>query len=387
MAAKFIEKTNRREKNGGPSTSENKTKAGLPTSSAAVLRLNGCIAADEMRASSNWKRPLRYSIAFAATLSFFHHNEPFQLQVQSQELKLVLEDDKPAVQLCGITAILGDYEKSPKEPLEPLDPKFPMFLITDQEHLLYPQQNVLDSTAWTRVRVNSSLWQEDCINEDYVGARNNPCDQPFLFNIGKFYKMQFYRVPELMEAKCNVVIWFDGTIQIKMGSFLGRMADRAEQGQNFVVYVQDGATPYWTDGKVSTEVQRSNFNKYLGRWKGFGPHQHVDMQYQHYLWMGFRERWFENTTWFSESMGIEENYIKYGLYVTCMVMFDLRHEETKPFLDCWWRENILRSTQDQVSFPYCAWKLKVAIHALPDAEAPIGSYEDNAYFRKLKHGK
>lgn len=344
-----------------------------------------------------WRR--RFSIAFVTTLLFFLRQLHKQTQpgevvlLRSQEFQSLIDDNDNdehppaavAVQLCGITAMLGDYEKTPKEPMEPLDPQFPLFLITDQEHLLHPPSNTTTS-AWTRVRVNSSLWQEDCIDDEYVGARNNPCDQPFLFNIGKFYKMQFHRIPELIEAKCNVVIWFDGTIQIKTGAFMEIMADRAERGHNFVVYVQDGNTPEWTDGQVSTEVKRSNFNKYLGKWTGFGPHQHVDIQYQYYLWMGFRERWFENRTWFQDAMGIEANYRKYGLYVTCMVMFDLRRNETIPFLDCWWRENILRSTQDQVSFPYCAWKLNVAIHALPDAEAPLGSYEDNTYYRKMKHG-
>ena len=96
--------------------------------------------------------------------------------------------------------------------------------------------------------VNSSLWQEDCTKEEYVGARNNPCEQPFPFNIAKFYKMQFYRVPELQEAGCNVFIWFDATIVIKHAAFMGRMADRANLGENFVVYVQDGPRRSWKDG-------------------------------------------------------------------------------------------------------------------------------------------
>jgi hypothetical protein len=263
------------------------------------------------------------------------------------------------------------------------DSKFPLFLMTDQEHLLHPEQDELFTSAWTRVRVNSLLWQEDCSDNDYVGARNNPCDKPFLFNIGKFYKMQFYRIPELIEAKCNVVIWLDGSVQIKTGAFLDSMADRATRGQNFVVYVHER-------DYLAEEVQASiSFGKYLGQFDvdKFGQHQHVDMQYQYYLWMGFKERWFEAAPWFNESVGINANFGRYGVYVTCMVMFDLRQKETKQFLDCWWRENLLRSTQDQVSFPYCAWKHNVAIHALPDAEAQVGSYGDNEYFIKRNHGE
>ena len=308
---------------------------------------------------------------------------------QNQSLPVHDDPHNEPVEICGITAMFGDYEKTAKEPTEPLSPLFKLFLITDQEHLLHPNS----TTAWTRVRVNSSLWQEDCKKEEFVGARNNPCEQPFLFNLAKFYKMQFYRVPQLQEAGCNVVIWLDATIQIKTGGFMGRMADRASRKQNFVVFVQDGPRRGWQNGEVKSEVGRSKFGKYGGKQPGsFGPPQKVGEQYEYYLSQGYREKWFQNETWFNEYRGVSGNVMKYGLYITCMVMFDLRQEETKQFLECWWRENILRSTQDQVGFPYCAWKLKTRIHALPDSEEPTRwdpwdqNADTNPYFRKLGHG-
>lgn len=198
--------------------------------------------------------------------------------------------------------------------------------------------------------------------------------------------MQFYRVPELQEAGCNVVIWFDATIVIKHAAFMGRMADRANLGENFLVYVQDGPRRSWKDGLVSSEVKRSIYGKYGGKQSSaFGPPQHVDDQYEYYLSQGFTEGWFRNTTWFNQYKGVG-NDMKYGLYITCMFMIDLRKSESKQFLECWWRENILRSTQDQVGFPYCAWKLNTKIHALPDEKDPIGSWMENPYFRKLDHG-
>ena len=157
--------------------------------------------------------------------------DTFDIDVQNQSLSSAHDAHDVPVEICGITVIFGDYEKTVKEPAEPLDTAFKLFLITDQEHLLHPNT----PSAWTRISVNSSLWQEDCKREEYIGARNNPCEQPFLFNHAKFYKMQFYRVPQLQEAGCNVVIWLDATIQIKAGNFMGRMADRASRGQNFVV--------------------------------------------------------------------------------------------------------------------------------------------------------
>lgn len=302
------------------------------------------------------------------------------------------QPDDP-VRICGITALMGNYEKTVKEPLQPLSPSCPMFAVTDQDHLL--EANGRNNTAWTRIRVNSSLWSADCVRPDLVGARNNPCDQPFLFNAAKFYKMQFHRLPEVQEAGCNVVVWFDGTIQIKDGTFMGRMADRAYRGQNFVVYVSDGRPSKkmgLRDGLVSSEAERSMTGKYGGKKSRavFGPRQHVDEQYRYYLSQGFREKWFLNESWFDEVKGVESNVVKYGVYVTCMIMFDLRREETKTFLDCWWTENVLRSTQDQVGFPYCAWKHHARVWALPDNEDP-GKWPDgwvanNRNFYKREHG-
>ncbi|KAL9184922.1 hypothetical protein ACHAXT_002699 [Thalassiosira profunda] len=201
--------------------------------------------------------------------------------------------------------------------------------------------------------------------------------------------MQFYRVPEL--ASCDVVVWLDATLQIKPG-FLEAMADRADRGQNFVVYVQDGPRRSWANGEVKGEVGRSKYGKYGGKQPGsFGPPQRVEEQYERYLAEGYRDKWFENAPWLDEYRGVG-NDLKYGLYMTCMVMFDLRKEETKQFLDCWWKENIVGSTQDQVGFPYCAWKLNTRIHALPDKEAPMRwdptnrEADTNPYFRKLEHG-
>ena len=142
--------------------------------------------------------------------------------------------DEP-IKICAISAILGSYEKTAKEPLEPQLASQQLFLATDQPHLLNSTANN-NNTAWTRIAIDHSLWEEDCKKEEFVGVKNNPCDRPyFLFNIAKFYKMQPYRVPQIREAGCNVVIWLDGTIQIKTANFMTLMADRAYRGQNFVM--------------------------------------------------------------------------------------------------------------------------------------------------------
>ena len=82
--------------------------------------------------------------------------------------------------------------------------------------------------------------------------------------------------------------------------------------------------------------------------------------------------------------------VRYGMFVTCMVLFDLRRSITRKFLDCWWRETVRWSTQDQMSFPFCAWDLGVDIAALPDGNVlrnDQGDFNNNKWFQKMKHGK
>ena len=259
-------------------------------------------------------------------------------------------DSNETVKICGITAMLGPYEKSAKEPTSPLDPSYPMFLVTDREDLI--NETV---SAWTKVPLDPLLWKDDCLRDEFVGAPNNPCDQTYNFIIAKFYKEQPYRVPEIINAGCNVVVWMDGTIRIKDKTFMGHMKERAERGQNLVVSVHRPARK----GLLSAEVENSVRNKkYQGRGgPDFGPFQNISRQFEQYVSEGFTERWFEQESWWPEVKG-EAPHL-YGMYVTCMVLFDLRKKSTKTFLDCWWKENILHSTQDQVSFPYCSWKHKV----------------------------
>ena len=259
-------------------------------------------------------------------------------------------DSNETVRICGITAMLGPYEKSAKEPTSPLDPSCPLFLVTDRDDLINET-----TSAWTKVRIDPSLWKDDCLKDEFVNAPNNPCDQPYNFNIAKFYKEQPYRVPEIINAGCNVIVWMDGTIRIKDKTFMGHMKDRADRGQNLVVSVHRPARK----GLLSLEVENSVRNKKYQGLTGsdFGPFQNISMQYEQYVLEGFTEKWFEQESWWPDVKGATPDL--YGMFVTCMVLFDLRKKATKTFLDCWWRENILHSTQDQVSFPYCSWKHKV----------------------------
>mmetsp|Transcript_30532 Transcript_30532/g.45176 ORF Transcript_30532/g.45176 Transcript_30532/m.45176 type:complete len:520 (-) Transcript_30532:68-1627(-) len=284
-------------------------------------------------------------------------------------------DTLPPPVVCGVSVIIGNYEKTMKEPDPPLLDVFAnegrktnLFMYTDQEHLLNNK-----NSAWTALPIDDSIWQKDCLR--HPDAINNPCKNLHPFNFAKFYKTQPYRLEAIREAGCNVVVWFDGSIKLHDPSFFQNMTSRAHRGQNFVVY-----THSYLKGRLEDEAQQSlpyYTNKIFHGHEQ--PPQDTMAQYNYYVQQGFKEHWFNDV---DNGVRYPE---KYGMYVTCMVMFDLRQSITKEFLDCWWEENLYRTYQDQVSFPYCAWKLGVYPHALPDAETQGGSYEENPYFTKMKH--
>lgn len=270
--------------------------------------------------------------------------------------------------------MIGNYEKVMKEPSTPLKPERPMFMVTDSNKT---------GLSWTSIQINETWWRDDC--DRFRGSLNNPCNNTHPYMKAKFAKAQPYRLRRLQEAGCNVIMWLDGSIRLKKATIFKEVENRVRRGENFIVF-EHGLR----EGLIIKEADSSTkVNKYInGSWLGKSqPIQNIEGQYKHYLKEGFRERWFD-TQFFYSADGPPYSYKRgrsYGMYVTCMVVFDLRQPITQRFLDCWWEEIVRWSTQDQVSFPYCAWKLGIDIHALPDNETS-GSINKNDWFKKEKHG-
>mmetsp|Transcript_15879 Transcript_15879/g.39313 ORF Transcript_15879/g.39313 Transcript_15879/m.39313 type:complete len:359 (+) Transcript_15879:357-1433(+) len=284
---------------------------------------------------------------------------------------VVNSDVLPSV--CVVTALVGTYEKTLKQ-VEVQEGAFAggyMFAFTDRADLLERHNAIVDGVLaparWHALPLHVPTDAGDCRD----GERNSPCTNRHPFNLAKFYKMQFFRVP-LIAERCDVVAWCDATLHIK-APFFAALTRFALEDKNLVVYV------HARRGNVAAEVRESSYAKYSGAsWNGHvQPVQPVDEQFAAYTAEGFTSKWFDaNGAVYTP---------QYGLYVTCMVMFDLRKNVTYEFLDAWWQQNLQWTTQDQVSFPYVAWKLNVFPYALPD-HAHGGTSDNNALFRKLRHG-
>ena len=198
------------------------------------------------------------------------------------------------------------------------------------------------------------------------------------FNLAKVFKMQFYRFFDLTEYRSAV--WLDGTIQIIGPQTAGLVFHLlAEQGRNLVTFEHNRR------GLLSAEAVASKTEKYEGTHWGCcdQPYQNVTRQYEQYLQEGFSEKWWLEE--YDAPMGISKRP-EWGLWVTSFVAFDLHSPTSFEFLDAWWRENVVHSTQDQVSFPFVAWKMKVYPFSLPSPGVSAGSWMRNDFFARAEHG-
>lgn len=306
--------------------------------------------------------------SFARTL----HSSAVQVQ---QQLKVGNNSSvKTKTRVCVVSAMLGNYEKFPKGRIRKSS-LHSMFMVVDE----HSKAAVENSTLWTAVMLDKDWWMEDCYR--FQDAGNNPCetDDPFL--LAKFPKTQPHRLPVIRDSGCDIVVWMDASLELHHKNFFNDIVSLANNGSNFAVFPHTRSR----QGEIYTEAKRSvNAPKYNG--------QDLSGQYSSYIQQGFKEHWFDNHT-FIDKFGNRYSHkrdVRYGMFVTCMVLFDLRRSITRKFLDCWWRETVRWSTQDQMSFPFCAWDLGVDIAALPDGNVlrnDQGDFNNNKWFQKMKHGK
>lgn len=82
---------------------------------------------------------------------------------------------------------------------------------------------------------------------------------------------------------------------------------------------------------------------------------------------------------FYKSEGFPENY---GLYECGVSVRDMTNENVKILGKLWYEQNILWSYQDQVSLPYCLWKLNYKPDVLPKSFREFNWVRINAHTRE-----
>lgn len=318
------------------------------------------------------------------------------------------KDTPPENKVLFVTAIYGNYEGTLKEPVQqqhPADfvaftdradlssPTWQIRLVEDPLDYLFKHGGRVGVGATASANVAADAAAPEGLDHGSaagivaettlsplaaVDGINSLTQNRHPFNLAKAFKMQFYRFLDLTEYRAAV--WLDGTIQIIGPQTAGAVFQLlAEQGRNLVTFEHNRR------GLLSAEAAASKTEKYEGTHWGCcdQPFQNVTRQFEEYLKEGFSEKWWLEE--YDAPTGISKRP-EWGLWVTSFIAFDLHSPTSFEFLDAWWRENVLHSTQDQVSFPYLAWKMKVYPFSLPSPGVSAGSWMHNSFFSRIEHG-
>jgi len=268
--------------------------------------------------------------------------------------------------LCFVTSITGGYEQTCKKPAPQRIP-CDFIVFTDR-----PKTIETHDGAWKVVDANLYEYGVDHARDASTNPReiNSLWNNRHPFNKAKFFKLNLHRIPEL--ASYDVVVWLDGTVEITDPMCAERVLGAL--GDSPLVFRHEHRK-----GSLKAEVDDSMYAKYTSAfWNGHQqPVQDLQKQYADYVRDGFVERWIPNP--------IDEHD---GVWITCFVAWDMRSPRTAEFLDMWWRENVVHTTQDQVSFPYVAWKTGIRPRSLPSGG--IGGAEPHKktdFYVKRDHGR
>lgn len=306
------------------------------------------------------------TLTFAALYAPAVYNDVFRSrQLPGDLLKLECASLDGHIEIAFLTAIFGRYEKTLKEPAtQSLKAKF--FAFTDRPDLSR------NDSVWQVVRFTEDDWKT--IPKD-VG-RNSLTNNQHPFNLGKYFKLQWNKLSLL---KCfRYVVWLDASVRIISSEAASTVKFLADQGLNAITF------EHMRKGKLLNEVGASKGEKYYSPvWQNQKqPVQNVSEQYLNYTMNGFKEYWWleknDMPFWIT---GREE----YGIYVTCFLGWNAQDPKTHEFLDMWWYENVHSTTQDQVTFPYVAWKMSMYPFALPFGNI-TGTADTNSLYVKMGHG-
>ncbi len=261
--------------------------------------------------------------------------------------------------ICYITAIFGNYEFSCKQ-YAPQSVPADFICFTENVNII-PNGWTIDTTPYHVLNPNP---------QDNGSYRNSLCNNKHTFNIAKYYKTSFQCIPRLKDY--DVVVWLDGTIEIT-----------DEHTSEYVLNnINDKKIIGWIhdrEGLLRGEVEGSHTIRYTNHyWHGqHQPYQNVDEQYYEYLADGFDDFFCQKIT--------PRPY--YGVWLTCFVAFLNKDPDVKQFLDHWSFQIMRYTTQDQISFPYVAWKTGLIPYTLPDDQIHGYPAIKTQFYIKHDHGK
>lgn len=260
--------------------------------------------------------------------------------------------------LAYITAIYGSYESSCK-PFRPQSIPSDFICFTDNPNITANGWQV-DATPY-HIQTPSPL--------DTGDHKNSMRSNKHTFNIAKYYKQAFQNIPRLQNY--DIIVWIDGTLEITNPDTSLFVYNSIKAGKNVLVFEHE-----YRSGILNDEVINSTYNlKYMStNWNNQDqPYQDINSQYSSYINDGYSDSFWK--TKFPQQPNA-------GVWITCFVAFDMRNPETRVFLDKWYTQTLVHTTQDQIGFPYALWKTSITPESLVGSQP----HQNTQFYIKHEHG-
>jgi hypothetical protein len=263
--------------------------------------------------------------------------------------------------ICFITAIYGNYEATCKKFIEQSIPT-DFICFTDNKNMI--------SNGWI---IDNIPYHNENKNElddnSYINSLSN---NKHTFNIAKYYKQSFQRIPRLKEY--DVIVWLDGTIEIV----------NEKTSKYIIENINNNKIIGWhhehRNGILKNEVDASHITRYTSTyWNNqYQPYQDIDRQYNDYIKDGYNDLYYKNLNSHTPHMGV---------WITCFVAFLNKDDDVKKFLDLWYLQTLKYTTQDQISFSYVCQKTNLIPFTLPNNKISGEPHSKTLFYIKHEHNK
>lgn len=260
--------------------------------------------------------------------------------------------------ICFITAVYGNYEATCK--------KFVKQTI-DTDFICFTDCIGIESNGWV---IDTTPYFYLNKSQLDTGKQNNSiANNHHTFNVAKYYKQAFTNIPRLKEY--DVIVWLDGTIEITHEKVSEYIMNHIYKDK-IITWNHE-----WRSGHLQKEVLASHNERYTSLfWNNqCQPYQDVDYQYECYKKDGYTDEFFKQ---------IRPDNPNFGVWLTCFVAFLQKDERVQDFLDEWYTQTLVHTTQDQISFPYVCQKLNMIPHTLPNHNVS-GKYPHRGTMFYIKH--
>ena len=272
------------------------------------------------------------------------------------------ENTNNIAKIAYITAIYGSYENSCKKIAKQTIPT-DFICFTDNKDII-DNGWIIDTTPYHYT--NKSKLDND-------SYKNSLSNNKHTFNIAKYYKQSFQEIPRLKNY--DVIVWLDGTIEITNSNVSSWIMDNINKHKII------GWHHEHRNGILKSEVTASDNERYTSTFwnKQEQPYQDIFQQYESYIKDGYDENFFKQLNSGKEHLGV---------WVTCFVAFLNKDKDVTNFLNEWYLQTLIHTTQDQISFSYISQKTKLIPYTLPDDNIKGDNpHEKTEFYIKHSHGK